>query len=247
MNRVGLLVVIVFFSSVLQGAAGFGFGIFAVPLLVWAGLDLSTAVTLVAVVSLFQVSTGVIALHRHVRWREVVYASVLRITTLPLGVGLLYWLDGLDPALLKQVLGGVLLLIILLQLLVRPPVRAQLHPGWRILAFSLSGLLMGMVSMGGPPGVLWVMAQRWQPKEVRAFLMTTFLVAIPPQLLLLYLAYGEAVNTSLRQGVLLAPVAIVAAWLGVRLGNILPDVWLRRLAYSLLFVTACSSLGSRFI
>lgn len=237
--------IILLLSSILQGAAGFGFGIFAVPLLVWAGLELSAAVTLVAVTALFQMATGVYTLREFIRWREVLYASLFRIVTLPVGVGLLVWLDGLEPATIKQVLGAVLLAVLALQLFARPRPRDHLHPAWRALAFSLSGVFMGMVSMGGPPGVLWVMAQRWQPKEIRAFLMALFLLTIPIQLMLLYTAYGDATVIALRQGILLAPLVMLGAWLGVRLGNVLSELWLRRLAYSLLFITACSSLFSR--
>ena len=233
---------ILFCCSLIQGAAGFGFGVFAVPLLVWAGLSLVDAVTIVAVTSFVQVSVGAYTLRKSLKWREIFLASCFRILALPLGVYFLLAVDGLDKDVTKQVLGAILLAVLAAQLLFRIEPRERLHPLWRVLAFSASGVMMGMVSMGGPPGVLWVMAQRWTNQETRGFLMSIFLFAIPAQLGLLYFAYGRAVLEPMQQGLWFIPVVALGAWLGVQGGNILPKLRLRQLAYGLLFITACSSL-----
>lgn len=237
-----LLMSILFTCSLIQGAAGFGFGVFAVPLLVWAGLSLVDAVTIVAVASFIQVLVGAYTLRESLKWREIFLAAGFRIAALPLGLYLLLAVDKLDKDLTKQVLGAILLAILAAQLLFRVEPRERLHPLWRVLAFSASGVMMGMVSMGGPPGVLWVMAQRWTNQETRGFLMSIFLFAIPAQLGLLYFAYGQAILEPMRQGLWSIPVVALGAWLGVRGGNLLPKFRLRQLAYSLLFITACSSL-----
>ena len=53
--------------------------------------------------------------------------------------------DHLSPARIKQVVGGLMLAIIAFQL--RP--RERLHPAWAWLTFPLSGILQGLVGMGG--------------------------------------------------------------------------------------------------
>lgn len=241
------LALILFGCSFIQGAAGFGFGIFAVPLFVWAGLGLVDAVTIVAVTSLIQVAVGAFTLRKNIKWREVFLASFYRILALPLGVFLLVAVDNLDEVLVKQLLGAILLAILAAQVLLRIEPREHLHPFWRVFAFSASGIMMGMVSMGGPPGVLWVMAQRWSNRATRGFLMSIFLFSIPVHLALLYAAYGGAALLPARQGLLFLPVVAVGAWLGVGTGNILPKARLRQVAYSLLFVTACSSLFAHWL
>jgi len=232
--------------SLIQGAAGFGFGIFAVPLLVWAGLELSNAVIVVAVTSLMQVAVGSITLRKHIKWREVFLASFFRVSALPLGVYLLTSIDSLNEGVIKQVLGGILLVIVAAQLLFRVQPRDHLHPLWRVFAFSMSGVMMGMVSMGGPPGVLWVMAQQWTNKETRAFLMSIFLFAVPVHLSLLYWAYGQTMLEPASQGLLFMPVVAVGSWLGIQLGNVLPKPRLRQIAFGLLLITAFSSLFAQW-
>ncbi len=49
---------ILFFSSLIQGAVGFAFGLFAIPLLVWAGLSLSEAAVITPISVLVQGRAG---------------------------------------------------------------------------------------------------------------------------------------------------------------------------------------------
>lgn len=241
------LAAILCFCSFVQGAAGFGFGIFAVPFMVWAGLSLGHAVIITALVSFAQGAVSVFSLRGDVPWRRALYATALRMLTLPLGVWLLVQADNLNPDVVKQLLGGVLLIILALQLFVRPEPRDELHPVWGVLTFTLSGLLKGMVAMGGPPVVLWVMAQTWTNKASRGFLLAFFLLSHPPHLLLLYLAYRQEIWEPALQGLLYVPLVMLAAWLGVKAGNVLPKVRLRQVAYGLLFVVAVSSVFSQVL
>ena len=138
-------------GSLLQGSVGFGFGLFAIPILVWAGVRLSEAVAIVSVSIFIQVLVATYQLRSEARWRQVLPATLIRYLTIPVGVALLLAIDALDRAQAKQILGALLLLVLLVQIFWKVEPREDLHPRWMVLAFSLSGVMHGMAAMGGPP------------------------------------------------------------------------------------------------
>lgn len=151
-------------------------------------------------------------------------------------------IDSLEKNQIKQILGFVLLLVLLVRVFWKVQPRDQLPPGWTILAFSCSGVTHGMAAMGGPPVVLWVTAHRWSNKQTRAFLLSLFLLAAPLQLLLLYIASGGEVAGALLTGLAFAPVVAIGSTIGVRLGNLIATSTLRQIALRILFVTATVSI-----
>jgi uncharacterized membrane protein YfcA len=134
--------------------------------------------------------------------------------------------------------------MILTQLLLKVKPTESIHVLWGVLAFSLSGFLNGMIGMGGPPLVLWVAAHDWNPREVRAFLLSTFLLSIPLNMALLCYHFGQSILYDVSIGVGFAPVLVVGSLIGVRLGNLLSKARLRQLAYGLLVCIALTSLGA---
>jgi len=61
--------VVIFLAGMLQSVVGFGYALFATPLLVWIGLPLPSVITLVATCSMRQAMVGVRNLHPVVPWR----------------------------------------------------------------------------------------------------------------------------------------------------------------------------------
>ena len=100
--------IIFFFSSILQGAVGFAFGLFAVPMLVWAGVNLSEAVAITSVSIFIQVLTSTYQLRIHIKWKEVRLATLVRYFTVPIGIVLLLALDTMDKTQVKQILGSII-------------------------------------------------------------------------------------------------------------------------------------------
>lgn len=236
--------VILFFSSVLQGAVGFAFGLFAIPLLVWTGLPLSEAVAIASISILIQVLVGTFQLRRHIRWREVIPATVIRYVTVPVGVGLLLIIDTLNRSQIKQILGLILLLVLVTQMFLKVKPQERLHPKWMILAFSGSGIMQGVAAMGGPPAVLWVMAHQWTNRQTRAFLLTLFLLVAPMQLALLYLTARSDIARALLIGLILSPLVALGSYIGVRLGDLIAMQALRQIALAILLLTALLSIVS---
>jgi uncharacterized membrane protein YfcA len=143
----------------------------------------------------------------------------------------------------KQIIGGLILAVVLLQLLWRPK-QGEVKKIWGILAMATSGVLMGFSGMSGPPLVLWAMTQSWQAIEIRAFLLSTFLLGIPFGLALLYLTYSSRLHESFIQALLAIPVVLLATQLGVSIGNRLNRWVLNRITYAILFLTAFSAIVS---
>jgi len=234
-------------GSVLQGTIGFAYTLFALPLLLWSGLDLSQAVALILVSIFVQVAIGAVSLWHEIPWSKTVWAALTRYATLPLGVALLTSVEALGQARVKQVIGVVLLVLIASVMLWRVPPRDKLHLGWGVAAFSLSGVLQGLAAVGGPPLVLWVMAHRWSNRQTRAFLFSVFLLTMPYQLLYLYFNFGKALLPTMATGLLFSPLVALGSLTGIRLGNTLPKPLLRKLAYTALLLMAALSILVPFV
>lgn len=233
-------------GSFVQGAVGFAYALFVLPVLIWLGLPLSHAVAFITVSVLVQVSLGTYQLRRHVKWREVFWGTLLRYLTFPVGMGLLVFMDTLETDQIKQTLGGILLVTIAAQLVWRTQPRDKLHPGWRLLAFSLSGLMHGMAAIGGPPAVLWALAHRWTTQETRSFLFALFLLGVPIQALLLYFNFGTEILFTMLNGLLFSPLVVLGSVLGIRMGNLIPKSILRRISFAVLSIIALTSVAAPF-
>lgn len=242
-----VLGIIFFFSSILQGAVGFAFGLFAVPMLVWAGLNLSEAVAITSVSIFIQVLTSAYQLRVHIKWKEVRSATLVRYLTVPIGIFLLLVLDTMNKTQIKQILGAIILIILIVQISWKVGPQKESNPKLFVLAFSLSGIMQGMVAMGGPPAVLWAMTQRWTSQETRAFLLTLFLLVAPFQIALLYWSAKSDIGEAMMIGFAFTPVVILGSIIGVRLGNSIEVTRLRQMTLGILFITAILSIASPFL
>jgi hypothetical protein len=232
----------VLLCSVIQGAVGFGFGLFSIPPMVWLGVPLPAAVMVTLVVTLVQ-GTGVAArLRRHVEWRAIAPVAALRMLLIPAGVLAMGLLVDLGQGRVKQAVGAALLLAVGMQWLLRPEPKDRVWPGWGVAAGGLSGLLMGTVGMGGPPCVLWALAHRWSGSQMRASLLAILGASSPVQMGLLYWRFGAPVARAGLVALCLVPLVALATAAGVRIGGRLATAHLRRVMVGLLVLLALASL-----
>lgn len=243
-EKLVIIGIIFFFSSILQGTVGFAFGLFAVPMLVWAGVNLSEAVAITSVSIFIQVLTSTYQLRIHIKWKEVRSATLVRYFTVPIGIMFLLVLDTMDKTHIKQILGAIILLILFAQIFWKVSQQKQSNPKLFVLAFTLSGIMQGMVAMGGPPAILWVMTQSWTSQQTRAFLLTLFLLVAPFQIVLLYFSANSNIGGAMLIGFAFTPVVILGSIFGVRLGNLIDVTRLRQIALGILLVTALISIAS---
>lgn len=239
--------VILFFSSMIQAMIGFAFNLISIPLLIWSGFSLAESVALTSIPILVQLIINTWKLHDDVIWRDVLPSAAIRYVTLPIGIALLYFINSLDTTLIKQLVGVMLLLIILTQLFVSFKPRETLHFVWNILAFGMSGVMLGMLGMGGPPVILWLMAHEWPAKRTRAFISALFLLAAPVQISLLYWKLGDAVSDAFLYGIAATPIVIISALIGVKIGNTFDREKLKKMVMIFLFLTAIVSILSPYL
>lgn len=242
------IALIVAMASAVQSAVGFGAGLVAVPLFTWLGLPLPRAIALLY---------GVVIVHAgynlwsHVKRRlgplplgPALWMSLPRSALTPVGVWLLdAYLAGNQQS-TRLAVGGGLFAALLARRVFRPVARAKVALGWGIMAGCASGLLAGVLGMGGPPIVLYALAHEWPKERFRAYLWSTFLFGLPAAIAMLCLAFGVVIAWHLALGVALGPCVWLGSELGLRLTRAWPVSAIQRGATLLLLLLAASSLAA---
>jgi uncharacterized membrane protein YfcA len=218
-DQVVPVALILMLGTAVQAAVGFGAGLLAVPLLVWLGIALPPAVGLLLAMVIVQTGLNCWQHRSELPWRSVLPMFLLRCLGLPVGLALMYLVSELDPRQTKQAIGVALLTVLGMQLWWKVPPQDCVHWIWTVLAGISSGILAGMVGMGGPPLVLWVMAHDWPPRRQRSFLWLAFLLQVPLQSVLLSALFGKPLVLALICGGLLTPAGLAGAWLGGWIGD----------------------------
>ncbi len=226
----------------LQGAVGFGAGLVAIPLLLWAGFGLPESIAAVLVVGIVQTAWNCWQYRGHIAWRSTLTIAALRLSMLPAGYWLMTKLDDAGRGLAKQVVGVTLVAIVLVMWLAKIKPRDKVHWAWVPTASITSGLMAGAIGMGGPPVVLYSMAHDWPAARARAFLWLLFLTWMPCQLALLLAVEGGGVAHVSAWSLLATPLVLVATRLGNRLGDRLNRRRLRVATFALLLVLAVASI-----
>ncbi len=245
LHQVFEVCVIVFLGSILQGAVGFGIGLFSIPILVWFGIQLPATVAIIVVASGFQTLWSWFKTREHMDWRDPLPITAIRLLALPLGIFALGLLNAQGQGRIKQVVGGVILAILAAQWLFRIKPRQRVAPIWTWVAGLISGFLTGLISMGGPPLVMWVMAHDWPSHRSRAFLWLSFLIATPVMLGFLLWRFGQPMVIPILVGAALSPVIVAGSIVGMRFGRLMSRSHLRVAMTVLLVIIAVTSVMGR--
>ncbi len=244
MNSTQIIVIAfaMMFGCAVQGAVGFGSGLFAIPLMIWAGVSLPSAIAISLVGIGIQCAWN---LHRNrgqVTFHELIPIFTLRLVTLPIGIFLLGLLVSLGTARVKQVVGLMIVLALIMQWAFRVKPKEKVAYYWTLLAGTTSGIFAGLVGLGGPPVVLWVMAHDWPSKKSRAYLWATFLMLTPINLSLLVYRFPDQTLHALLIGLFLCPLMLIGSEIGLWTGGRMNRQRLRTAALSLLLILAVISV-----
>ena len=234
--------IIMFGGSIVQGAIGFALGMIAVPLLVEAGFSLSQSVALTTLAIGIQVLFGAWKLRAHIPWKEVRLAAILRYLTVPIGVLLLLSVESMNADQVKPLVGLGVLLGVAIRTFARNDIDRDLPTAVSAAAFCLSGVLQGLVAMGGPPLVLWMTTRDFRANQARAFTMTLFLLNAPLQVLLLLFLSRTMTIDVLMMVLVLTPVIYLGSLIGVRIGDRFSKQLLNRVALGVLTVIALNAI-----
>ena len=233
---------IMFGGSLVQGTIGFALGMIAVPLLVEAGFSLSQAVALTTLAIGIQVIFGAWQLRAHIPWEDVKPAAIVRFLTVALGILLLLNVETLNAGAIKRLVGLGVLLGVVVRVVAGRIVRREWPLAASVAAFSLSGILQGLVAMGGPPLVLWMTTRDFRAQEARAFTLTLFLFNAPVQvLLLLFLSQSMSLEIVLV-ALALSPIIYLGTRIGVGIGDRFSKPLLNRAALAVLVVIGLNAI-----
>lgn len=162
------------------------------------------------------------------------------------GVALGAWLyTSVDADAMRVLIGAVAVGFVLWQLRARLGLRAVAARPLSRLAGLAAGLAVGFTSFvshaGGPPAAVYLLSLRLRKTEYQASTVLIFWAiniakAVP------YAALGLFTRETLMLDLMLAPFALLGAWLGVKLHHSIPEHWFFALTYVLLMVT-----GSKLI
>jgi len=238
-----VIALILFVSSVLQSAIGFGYGLLAIPLIVWMDVGLPSAIAIVAVTTSFQMAWGCWSLRADLAWGPAMPIIGFRLLGLPVGILLLRLLvDQVSSNQIKQFVGIMLLVAIVIQFAFRVTPRPRIPMGWTALAGVSSGVLNGLVNMGGPPLVLWLMAHDWSTRKSRSFIWLVTLIVTPIMLLMFAQQFGMPVVMSMLHALIFVPAVFAGTMAGLRVGHLMSRQKLRVASVVVLVIIAIASI-----
>jgi uncharacterized membrane protein YfcA len=166
-----LILLVIFISTLLRSAFGFGNALLAMPLLIFL-LDLKTATPLVALVGIVTALVMLLREWRQLEIREVLSLLLASLAGIPVG---LYLLVSLPENIIKGILGLVLILFGVFNLtgITLPKLKRK----WLALPFGFfSGILGGAYNANGPPIVIYGLLKGWNKEKFRATLQGYFFV-----------------------------------------------------------------------
>ncbi|NUQ00260.1 MAG: sulfite exporter TauE/SafE family protein [Armatimonadetes bacterium] len=241
-----LPILVVFFAALVQGTAGFAFGVLSMAFLtlLWEPKQANVVVTLLAIWSSCH---ALFSLRGAVRWPRVVDLLLGLLVGLPLGTQALV---APDAEVLLRRLVALACVLAAAQNWGPPALPREGHQArpWRLtgwLAGTASGFLAGSVSSGGPPILWYVYRQPWSREELKATTLAVFLAAS-----LLKLVFWGAYDLAgppagdlltaprLLLALALLPAVAVGTELGIRIFRRVDREQLRRMACLLLLAMA---------
>ncbi len=163
--------VIFFLAGTVQGVAGFGAGLVAIPLLCLI-MDIKIAVPLCILNGLIITSYLVFTLRHHLDFRKIMPLLLGALPGIPAGVVLL---KHVDQGLLQVFIGIILISYSLYNLLVKPK-SYTLHVGWGYFAGFLTGAITAALSAGGPPAIVYTTMTDWKKDVIKATLTGFFVI-----------------------------------------------------------------------
>lgn len=220
-------------AACVQSIGGFGFSLFAVPLMALA-IDLPDAVVAGSIASLANVVVLSFRSRADVEWSVVRRFNVPALFGMPLG---LWVLVHVDEGLLKVALGIVI--VVLIVVLMRTRTTKQPRPIVEVVAGWCSGVLSTSTSTNGPPLVFAAQLRGMPPDQFRATLSFTFVLQGSISLAAFVLA-DEVSREALLVALWGLPLVAAGQWLGVRIRPRVRDRRFVRLVYVLLGLSALS-------
>mgnify|MGYP006289317859 CR=1 FL=1 len=237
MEPLPAVLTVVFAAGLVQGLAGFGSALVAVPLLALL-LPLETVVPLMALIALGMSGMNVAHLHRSLRLGPLAPLLAGYLAGTPLG---LYFLVEAPRDLVLGSLGLLLVVYGGYSLTGRDPRSALLRRHGLALG-AASGALGAAFSTNGPPVILHVTSQDWEPRVKKAVLSLFFFISSTITAAAHALA-GLTTGQVLHWALATVPALILGTLAGIGLYRRLSAHDYRRITFALVLVMGLVMLG----
>ena len=225
-----LVLFIIFLSTFIRSALGFGDALIAMPLLAMVvGLNVATPLTAMGATTI-----AITILVKSWRKVEIKAAWRLVLTTwigIPLGI---YFLKA-APDLLVKLMLGILITGFGLYNLLSPKLPKLLTDRWAYLTGIIAGVLGGAYNANGPPVVIYGMLRRWDTEKFRATLQGYFL----PTGAAILISHGLAglwTTQVVHLYLYCLPVIIGATLIGGKVNQMIPQGKFDKIIYGFLVV-----------
>lgn len=234
-------------GSIIQSSSGFGFGLFAIPILLFFGFDLASTVIMVVIGSAIQKITAINSLKEHLSWKEMAPFVFTGLAALPLGIYAMFKVSAMDQPVVKQVIGALVLAVLLLRWKGTIKSRDVVPKIWGYVAGFFSGLLNGFANIGGPPLVLWTLSHRWSNKKMRGTIIAFSLIYVPFQVILMLFTFGPTLYNPMLNTLLMTPAVLAGTWTGLKIGEKISKKHLEIYMQLLLLFIAVSAIVKPFL
>lgn len=152
--KIPLLVLVSFGGSFVQRVTGFGYGIFIMMFLPALMGSTPEAAAMAGMISCCTCTYNAVKMRKSIQWKLAAPTVAASLITVPLAVG---FSVNASEDLVRSLLGVALIVLSVYFLFFTGKVRLKASAPAGLLAGSLSGVLGGMFSMGGPPIVLYLL------------------------------------------------------------------------------------------
>lgn len=217
-------------AGFVQGAAGFGLPIIAMPVLINL-LGLGTSAAIVALVATALAPIFLIRYRRFLNIRFMIPMIASAYLGIPLGV---YLVRRVDNDLIVVAL-GIILFLYALYAWFAPRLPELSHPAWAYVFGFVSGILAGAYTIGSVAVIIYATCRRWPMAEFKGNLQAYFLI-INLFLIVNHAIVGNLTEVVWRSSMVALPVALIGLFAGFTMDRFLRGPRFRRVVLVLLIV-----------
>jgi len=223
-------------SAAIQGATGFGFAVFAVPLLMLV-IEPREAVVVSAFLGLVASVSVALVSRRGIDWQVLRAWTGGALVGLPLGLAIFV----VAPGRILTLIVGISIGVVAVLLLNRASTPTRQSKGLQFAVGVPAGVLAGAVGMAGPPVALY---SAWTHYPKHLFQATSASFGFGASIIGLcgYGLTGNISSTQLRLAGALLPSLVVGVILGLMLHKRISQLWFDRVILVLLMALAVSLL-----
>lgn len=225
-------------SGFIQGLSGFAFGLVATSLWAWM-MEPQRVVPLVVMGSLVGQCVSIFTIRQSVQLALVRPFVIGGTIGVPVGAAFLHTLNATS---FRAMFGLALVVYCSIMLFVKQLPKLNGVGSRADCAIGcFSGALAGACGMGGPPVTLWCSLREWSATTQRATFQAFFIV-MQLQILALY-AWLSIIDVSLLVSFAwVAPVIMLASWIGSRIGRRFGDLQFQKIVFGLLLFSGVTML-----